>query len=232
MILKHECALDARSAAMMLFAACAASLSSPRSRNTGKERDAESGNDYFDARYYSSAMGRFMSPDWSAQEQPVPYATLDNPQTLNLYSYMRNNPLGGTDPDGHSPDGWQRFWNGLAGYGKVTDAERDARIEEQRQWLINKFAGNDATKDYFQNAGGKAIFAAYGCAQSASCLQNAISAGQVVLSAVAVAFGDGKLAHIYDRHAGDFGLSGNKNTQQLQKLGEIRGNQGTGNQGT
>jgi len=87
--LKHECALDARSAAMMLFAACAASLSSPRSRNTGKERDAESGNDYFDARYYSSAMGRFMSPDWSAQEQPVPYATLDNPQTLNLYSYMR-----------------------------------------------------------------------------------------------------------------------------------------------
>ncbi len=207
MILKHECALDARSAAMMLFAACAASLSSPRSRNTGKERDAESGNDYFDARYYSSAMGRFMSPDWSAQEQPVPYATLDNPQTLNLYSYMRNNPLGGTDPDGHSPDGWQRFWNGLAGYGKVTDAERDARIEEQRQWLINKFAGNDATKDYFQNAGGKAIFAAYGCAQSASCLQNAISAGQVVLSAVAVAFGDGKLAHIYDRHAGDFGLS-------------------------
>jgi len=207
MILKHECALDARSAAMMLFAACAASLSSPRSRNTGKERDAESGNYYFDARYYSSAMGLFMSPDWSAQEQPVPYATLDNPQTLNLYSYMRNNPLGGTDPDGHSPDGWQRFWNGLAGYGKVTDAERDARIEEQRQWLINKFAGNDATKDYFQNAGGKAIFAAYGCAQSASCLQNAISAGQVVLSAVAVAFGDGKLAHIYDRHAGDFGLS-------------------------
>jgi len=186
---------------------CASAVCFPPSRYTGKERDAESGNYYFDARYYSSAMGRFMSPDWSAQEQPVPYATLDNPQTLNLYSYMRNNPLGGTDPDGHSPDGWQRFWNGLAGYGKVTDAERDARIEEQRQWLINKFAGNDATKDYFQNAGGKAIFAAYGCAQSASCLQNAISAGQVVLSAVAVAFGDGKLAHIYDRHAGDFGLS-------------------------
>jgi len=30
---------------------------------TGKERDTESGNDYFEARYYSSAMGRFMSPD-------------------------------------------------------------------------------------------------------------------------------------------------------------------------
>ncbi len=30
---------------------------------TGKERDAESGLDYFGARYYGSNMGRFMSPD-------------------------------------------------------------------------------------------------------------------------------------------------------------------------
>jgi RHS repeat-associated protein len=30
---------------------------------TGKERDTESGNDYFGARYYGSSMGRFMSPD-------------------------------------------------------------------------------------------------------------------------------------------------------------------------
>jgi RHS repeat-associated protein len=68
---------------------------------TGKERDTESGNDYFEARYYSSAMGRFMSPDWSAKEEPVPYAKLDDPQTLNLYDYLRNNPLGGVDADGH-----------------------------------------------------------------------------------------------------------------------------------
>ena len=68
---------------------------------TGKERDTESGNDYFGARYYASTMGRFLSPDWSAKEEPVPYAKLDNPQTLNLYQYMRNNPLGGVDADGH-----------------------------------------------------------------------------------------------------------------------------------
>jgi RHS repeat-associated protein len=68
---------------------------------TGKERDTESGNDYFGARYYASAVGRFMSPDWSAQEEPVPYAKLDNPQTLNLYSYVENNPLTSTDPTGH-----------------------------------------------------------------------------------------------------------------------------------
>lgn len=70
---------------------------------TGKERDAESGNDYFGARYYASTMGRFLSPDWSAKQDPVPYARLDNPQTLNLYAYLRNNPLAGVDADGHCP---------------------------------------------------------------------------------------------------------------------------------
>ena len=92
---------------------------------TGKERDTESGNDYFGARYYSSTMGRFLSPDWSAKAEPVPYAKLDNPQSLNLYSYMRNDPLGGVDPDGHWPD-WlnkigQRFDNLFRGDGFVTN---------------------------------------------------------------------------------------------------------------
>jgi RHS repeat-associated protein len=71
---------------------------------TGKERDTavvEPGNDFFGARYYSSTIGRFLSPDWSAKEDPVPYAKLDDPQTLNLYSYVYNNPLSRTDPDGH-----------------------------------------------------------------------------------------------------------------------------------
>jgi RHS repeat-associated protein len=74
---------------------------SSASHFTGKERDTESGNDYFEARYYSSAMGRFMSPDWSAKEEPVPYATMDDPQSLNLYAYVRNNPLTRVDADGH-----------------------------------------------------------------------------------------------------------------------------------
>jgi RHS repeat-associated protein len=64
---------------------------------TGKERDTESGLDYSGARYYTSSMGRFMSPDWSANASPVPYANLENPQTLNLYSYMNNNPSSNID---------------------------------------------------------------------------------------------------------------------------------------
>ena len=71
---------------------------------TGKLRDYESGLglDYFGARYYSGAQGRFMTPDWSETPTPVPYADFSDPQTLNLYSYVRNNPLAITDPDGHS----------------------------------------------------------------------------------------------------------------------------------
>jgi hypothetical protein len=49
-------------------------------------------------------MGRWLSPDWSAKEQPVPYAKLDDPQTLNLYSYVTNNPLTNADADGHEGD--------------------------------------------------------------------------------------------------------------------------------
>jgi RHS repeat-associated protein len=69
---------------------------------TGKVRDSETGLDYFGARYYGSNMGRFLTPDWSAAPTPVPYADLNDPQTLNLYGYVRNNPTNKIDADGHS----------------------------------------------------------------------------------------------------------------------------------
>jgi RHS repeat-associated protein len=71
------------------------------SRYTGKERDTESGLDYFGARYMSSNMGRFMSPDYSDTPEAVPFGDLENPQSLNLYSYVGNNPLSNIDEDGH-----------------------------------------------------------------------------------------------------------------------------------
>jgi len=65
------------------------------SRYTGKERDTESGLDYFGARYYGSNMGRFMSPDpFLNSGRP------SNPQTWNRYTYGLNNPLRNTDPTG------------------------------------------------------------------------------------------------------------------------------------
>ncbi len=69
---------------------------------TGKERDAESDNDYFGARYYISRHGRWLTPDWSARQEAVPYADLANPQTLNLYAYVGNNPVSHTDAEGHA----------------------------------------------------------------------------------------------------------------------------------
>jgi RHS repeat-associated protein len=65
-----------------------------RSISTGKERDAESGNDYFGARYYGSSMARFLSPDSGVDQHP------EDPQSWNLYSYGRNNPLVMVDPNG------------------------------------------------------------------------------------------------------------------------------------
>jgi len=67
-----------------------------QSISTGKERDSESGNDYFEARYYASSMGRWLSPDPGG----MAVVDLEFPQTLNRYAYVNNNPLSFTDPFG------------------------------------------------------------------------------------------------------------------------------------
>jgi hypothetical protein len=46
-------------------------------------------------------MGRWMSTDWSAKVEPIPYASLGNPASLNLYAYVSNNPVSRIDLDGH-----------------------------------------------------------------------------------------------------------------------------------
>jgi RHS repeat-associated protein len=99
----------------------------------GKERDAETGLDFFSARYFSGAQGRWTSPDWSAIPQPIPYADLENPQSLNLYAYLRNNPLNSTDPDGHG-DRLQKVLNFLGGNGWKTNKEV---VDYRRQWMID-----------------------------------------------------------------------------------------------
>ncbi|HEX7289255.1 MAG TPA: RHS repeat-associated core domain-containing protein [Candidatus Angelobacter sp.] len=63
---------------------------------TGKERDTETGLDYFGARYYSNALARFTTVDplWIKVDRLI------DSQRLNLYAYGRNNPLKFTDPTG------------------------------------------------------------------------------------------------------------------------------------
>jgi RHS repeat-associated protein len=67
-----------------------------RQQFAGSERDDETGLDFMQARYYSSPMGRFTSVD------PI-YISKDrlvDPQAINLYAYVRNNPLSYIDPTG------------------------------------------------------------------------------------------------------------------------------------
>ena len=72
--------------------------SNPESRTndyrfTGKELDT-TGLYYYGARYYDPELGRFITPDSFVQN---PF----DPQTLNRYTYCRNNPLIYTDPSGN-----------------------------------------------------------------------------------------------------------------------------------
>jgi len=83
---------------------------------TGKERDAETGLDYFIARHYSSAIGRFLQPDEftggpvdvfggeATPPGPLPYADITNPQSLNKYTYTIGSPLRYVDPNGHGEE--------------------------------------------------------------------------------------------------------------------------------
>ncbi len=60
---------------------------------TGKELDEFTDLYYYEARYYNPEIGRFISQDpW--------FGDLTDPQSLNKYSYVRNNPIIGIDPSG------------------------------------------------------------------------------------------------------------------------------------
>jgi RHS repeat-associated protein len=110
---------------------------------TGKYRDGESGLDYFGARYYSSALGRFMTPDWSGMPEAVPYASIENPQSLNLYSYVLNNPATGTDPDGH----WCVFGLGTQQAPRGSLARQHSNVAVQRVAGVGQLHGNVHLQD-------------------------------------------------------------------------------------
>jgi RHS repeat-associated protein len=103
---------------------------------TGKERDTESGLDYYGARYYGSGMGRFMSPDWAAKPATVPYAEFGDPQSLNLYSYTRNSPIIRVDGDGHDANGMlaRPGQGGILGSGALTDGDNPFADQDRVMW--------------------------------------------------------------------------------------------------
>lgn len=107
---------------------------------TGKERDAETGLDYFGARYFSGAMGRFTSPDVPLADQWE-----KDPQSWNLYSYVRNNPLRFIDPTGRECVTLDSGTVGDNGQGKMCQAVLDADKNKKPDVTVSAMGGNQIT---------------------------------------------------------------------------------------
>lgn len=108
---------------------------------TGKERDAETGLDYFGARYLSGVQGRWTSPD-----EPFADQHPEDPQSWNLYAYVRNNPLAHIDPSGEACFALNKgsaFCGRAAEYGQI-----DARVSGQTRF----FAAASAVSQALANA--------------------------------------------------------------------------------
>ena len=120
-----------------------------RQKFTQKERDNETGLDYFLARYYASTQGRFTSAD------PDNYQAkrdLTDPQSWNAYAYVNNNPLARNDPDGRGF--WEKLKNFFNGYGWRSNEEVRQLDEKWRNWL----------REQERQAGGTLVYCPGGCA--------------------------------------------------------------------
>jgi RHS repeat-associated protein len=112
---------------------------------TGKERDAETGLDYFGERYYSSSQGRFTTPD------PLPGWPQD-PQSWNMYAYGRNNPLKYVDPDGTT-------YRVCDADGKNCRDITDAEFADYRKHSANlSFVGGSKGAIYAKNQDGSKTY--------------------------------------------------------------------------
>jgi len=96
-------------------------------RYTGQEYDPEIGLYNYKARLYAPAIGRFISPDPIVPEP-------SNPQALNRYAYVLNNPMNLIDPTGH--DFWSDLWGGAKHIGHQIEKHvfRPVAKEVKRWW--------------------------------------------------------------------------------------------------
>lgn len=110
-----------------------------RQKFTQKERDNETGLDYFGARYYASVQGRFTSPD-----PLLSSGTVFDPQSWNRYFYASNNPLKYTDPTGLYD--WSNELGGSASDQDLLDKANSIQDEKKRKKAVshaNHIIGQD-----------------------------------------------------------------------------------------
>jgi RHS repeat-associated protein len=104
---------------------------------TGQIEDAGIGLYFYGSRFYDPAVGRFTQADTI-----VPGA--GNPQNLNRYAYVRNNPIRYTDPFGHTPCAGKNADDGPKCFGK-TISERLTRFGISASTLSEKEQGKLAS---------------------------------------------------------------------------------------
>lgn len=117
-----------------------------RQQFTQKERDTETGLDYFGARYHSSLQGRFTSPDpynpiVDSEEESDFTQYLGQPQNWNRYVYVWNNPLRYIDPNG------EKVYIVTYTYGNSDGDEEFKRAAETREQQIRNSKGFNPKKD-------------------------------------------------------------------------------------
>ena len=120
---------------------------------TSKERDAETGLDYFGARYFSGAQGRFTSPD-----PLMASANVGDPQSWNRYTYGRNNPLRYNDPLGLF----------LSPAYNCSEAQTNCLNDDQRRILENS-----SVKVGKETLSGEKLWNAVGIGKNGEAIQNA-----------------------------------------------------------
>jgi RHS repeat-associated protein len=175
-----------------------------RSRSTGKERDAETGLDYFGARYLSAAQGRFTSPD----PKLYPDAVLDS-QSWNKYAYVRNNPMRLVDPDGLDwVDKTLGFFNALAsnalGGLLRADGNKDFKQGQQDGDVASLLVASEEAKagGAMMGGGGAACATGGGCVAGAPAAATGFAlAGHAVVMGASAAK---NLAANAERRANDF----------------------------
>jgi RHS repeat-associated protein len=146
---------------------------------TGKERDAETGLDWFGTRYLSSAQGRFTSPD-----KPFADQTPFDPQSWNLYSYTRNNPLKYVDRTGEAIEtAWDVLNIGL-GVKSFVDNVRSGNYGSAALDAVGVVVDSAAAAVPFIPGGAGAVIKAGRMAENAADVVGALNRSDNVVDAV------------------------------------------------
>ena len=137
---------------------------------TGQRLDEETGFYYYNARYYDPELGRFISAD-----SMVPAPT--DPQSMNRYSYTRNNPIVLVDPSGHF------FGAFIAFIGAIISA---AAVSAAVSAGIAAITGGDVGQAALIGAITGAVFAPFGLAADAAFPGSSFGnyAGRAVINAI------------------------------------------------